>query len=107
MGLACLVLALPSALSQGASPFFSDFLGSGVDFLTAQNNLWGNYSLTIGALLLCIFVGWVWGVDKSVASMESSGHLLKGHQLYGFLLRYICPIAVLVVLSYILRGNYF
>lgn len=106
LGLGCLVLAVPSALSQGATGFFSDFFGQG-DFLTLQNNLWGNYSLTIGAFLLCVFVGWVWGVDKSVASMEISGHKLKGHQLFSFLIRFVCPIAVLIVLSYIVRGNYF
>ncbi len=86
---------------------FSNFLNSGKDFLTLQNNLWGNYSLTFGALCICIFVGWVWGVDKALASMESSGHKLLASGLFSFLIRFVCPIAVLGVLYFIATGNYF
>lgn len=108
IGVACFALAIPSALANGAVGFLSsDFLGTGTDFLSFQNNLWGNYSLTLGALLLCIFVGWVWGVDKAIASMESSGHKFAGSGLYGILIKYVCPVAVLIVLIYIARGNYF
>ncbi|MDH5589017.1 MAG: sodium-dependent transporter [Gemmatimonadota bacterium] len=52
ISLACFVLAVPSALSQGANAWLTDF-----GWLDVQNIIWGNYGLSIGALLICIFVG--------------------------------------------------
>jgi NSS family neurotransmitter:Na+ symporter len=108
MGGACFVLAVPSALAFGGSPIFTDFLGTGIDFLSLQNNLWGNYSLSIGAVMLCIFVGWSWGVPKAIESLEASGHTLPAAGLWGVLIRYVCPIAVAIVFIYIIwTGQYF
>ncbi|MCB0717022.1 MAG: sodium-dependent transporter [Bacteroidetes bacterium] len=108
LGAVCFGLAIPSALANGASPFFSDFLGSGFDFLTIQNNLWGNFSLTIGAILICVFVGWIWGVDKALGSIESSGHSMAGKALFRILIRFVCPAAILAVLIFIvITGNFF
>jgi neurotransmitter:Na+ symporter, NSS family len=108
LGAGCFAFAVPSALANGASPMFTNFLGTGIDFLTLNNNLWGNYSLSFGAISLCIFVGWKWGVPNAIKSLEVSGHKLPGAALFGFLIRYVCPAAVGAVLIYvILTGNYF
>ena len=111
IGGVCLALAIPSALSQGAVPS----LGSGGifqwDFLTLNNNIWGNYSLSIGALLVCVFVGWKWGAKKFVDALESGETQrfpFPGAKLSVFLIRIVCPFAVLVTLIYIIvSGNYF
>ena len=101
LGGICFVIAIPSALSQGGSAFFSSFIG-GVDFLSIQNIIWGNYSLSIGALLICIFVAWKWGVPKAIASLEESGHELPAKGLWSFLIRFVCPIAVGIILIFII-----
>ena len=103
LGGVCFVLAIPSALSQGGTPFFSEFgtnvLGGifGADFLSVQDALWGNYSLSIGALLVCIFVGWRWGTQRAQTSLEASGDALPASGLWRILIRYVCPIAVALV----------
>ncbi len=102
IGGVCFLVAIPSALSQGGSDFFSNFLGTGLDFLSVQNIIWGNYSLSIGALLLCLFLGWKWGVPKALDSLAESGHSLPAPALYGVLIRYVCPIAIAIVLVYII-----
>ena len=108
LGVFCFFLAIPSALANGASPFFTDFMGTGVDFLSLNNNLWGNYSLSLGAIALCIFVGYKWGISNALASLEASGHKLPAPALFGFLVRYVCPVAVGAVLIYVIvTGNYF
>lgn len=101
LALGAAVFAIPSALSQGAVEFFTTTGGLGIDFLTLQNNIWGNYSLSFGALMLCVFVGWKWGVPAALASLESSGHKLPASALFGFLVRYVCPVAVGIILVYI------
>jgi neurotransmitter:Na+ symporter, NSS family len=93
IGAACFALAVPSALSQGASPALSE-----LGFLDLQNIIFGNYSLSIGALLLCVFVGWKWGVGPAVASLEEGGNRLPARALFGFLLKYVCPAAIATVL---------
>ena len=102
IGAACFVFAIPSALSQGSVPFLGNFLGTGIDFLSLQNIIWGNYSLSIGALGLCLFVGWKWGVPAALNSLESSGHSLQLSSMYSFLVRFVCPVAVGLILVYII-----
>jgi len=103
IGSACFLLAIPSALANGASPFLSTFFGGpgdGLDFLSVQNTVWGTYSLSIGAFLICIFVGWKWGIPAALESLEAGGHRVPLRALWGFLVRYVCPIAVLVAFLY-------
>ena len=102
IGAACAVLAIPSALANGASTFFTTFLGPGKDFLSVQSILFGNYSLSIGAFLMCVFVGWRWGVGPALESLRSGGHRFPGAGLWTVLIRFFCPLAVLVVLGFIL-----
>jgi len=107
-GGACFVVAVPSALAAGGSAFFTDFMGFGIDFLSIQNNLWGNYSLSFGAVMLCIFVGWNWGIPKALESLEASGHKFAAAGVWGILVRYVCPAAIAIVLGYIVfTGTYF
>ncbi|MDA0378420.1 MAG: sodium-dependent transporter [Bacteroidetes bacterium] len=102
IGLACFGMAVPSALSQGAVGGLTDFLGTGISFLDLQNIIWGNYSLSFGALMLCIFVGWKWGIPAALGSLESSGHRLAVGGFWSILVRYVCPVAVGAILVYII-----
>lgn len=107
MGAFCFVIAVPSALAQGGADIFTNFFGLGIDFLSLQNIIWGNYSLGIGALLLCVFVGWKWGVPKAIESLESSGHSLPAGGMWSVLIRFVCPLAVAIVLIFIIfTGQY-
>ena len=105
----CLLLAIPSALSFGANDVLSTAipLGDG-SFLDFQNIIWGNYSLSLGALLICLFVGWVWGTEKAITSLEESGHALPASGLFRVLVKFVCPVAVAVILGFIvITGSYF
>jgi len=102
IGGACFVMAVPSALSQGAVGFLTDFLGMGLSFLDLQNIIWGNYSLSFGALGLCVFVGWKWGVPAALESLRGGGHSLPAPALWSLLVRFVCPVAVGAILIYIM-----
>ena len=107
----CLALAIPSALSQGAVSLLSEGGFFGWDFLTLNNNIWGNYSLSIGAMLICVFVAWKWGASRFLDALEAGGDRrfpLPGSPIVVFLVRFICPLAVSITLIYIIAtGNYF
>ncbi len=102
---ACFVLAVPSALSLGAVDFLTDMAG-GAGFLGLANIVFGNYFLAIGAVFICLFVGWKWGVGNAVAEMNRGGRMFGG-PLWGVLVRFVCPVAVAIVLIYAAyTGNY-
>ncbi|MEL7061494.1 MAG: sodium-dependent transporter [Acidobacteriota bacterium] len=103
----CFVLALPSALSLGAVGPLSNLLGErfseiagGSGFLDLANFVFGTIFLTVGAMLICIFVGWKWGIPAARAAIETGGHRLPGAPLWGFVVRYVCPLATLILLLY-------
>ena len=98
----CFLLAVPSALSQGAVDGLTALIpqeGKGpITFLDLQSIVFGNYALSFGALLIAVFVGWVWGSDKA---REEIGKL-PGGGLWEISIKFICPLGVLGILAYLL-----
>jgi NSS family neurotransmitter:Na+ symporter len=106
--LATLVLGIPSALASGAVGFFTRLPGVGVDFLSLMNIIFGNYSLSIGSLALALFVGYRWGVSGAAAEIETEGVIFGLKPAWAFLIRFLCPVAVAIIIIYIVwTGNYF
>lgn len=98
-----LILAIPSALSQGGSEALTGFVGD-KSFLDVQNIAFGNFSLAIGALLISLFVGWKWGAKKAVAEIGDMPLAI----VWRVAIKYWCPLAILMVLYYIVStGDFF
>jgi neurotransmitter:Na+ symporter, NSS family len=95
--LAILLLGIPASLSQsiaaewklfGMSPFdLFDFLSS-------------NILLPFGGILICIFVGWVYGLPQLERELSNDGRLANRPLIRAvfFLVRYIAPLSIAVVL---------
>jgi NSS family neurotransmitter:Na+ symporter len=94
------VIGLPSALSQGAVGALGDLtLFGNPTFLYIMDFIFGNISLAIGGLLLSIFVGWIWGAHRAGQEIrEGSGMTLTGVRLWGFFIRWVCPVVIFIVL---------
>jgi neurotransmitter:Na+ symporter, NSS family len=98
------LLAIPSALSQGAVPVLSEKGMAEKSFLDLQSIVFGNYTLTVGALLIALFVGWKWGAKQAIAEMGE----LPAPKIWSFCIRVLCPIAIVVVLVFVfVTGEYF
>ncbi|HUF48234.1 MAG TPA: sodium-dependent transporter [Vicinamibacterales bacterium] len=91
------VLAIPSALSNGAVGFFSSLPGIGMDFLSLMATVWNNFALPVGGFLLAIFVGHVWRVDRALEELNTGGRM-PAAALWSFLIRWICPAAILLII---------
>jgi NSS family neurotransmitter:Na+ symporter len=110
-GLLAFLLGLPAALSQGAVPALSDLswlvgddlLGPQPGLLDLMDFFWGSVALALGALLLSLFVGWVWGADEALQELRTgTGHTL-GRWLgpaWRVLIKYVCPLTILAVLIF-------
>lgn len=107
-GLAAFVVGIPSALSFGASTWLTKLPVIGLRFLEFFNALFGNYSLSLGSLLIALFVGYKWGIKAVAKEVELEGQQFQLKSIWAFLIRFVCPVAIVVVFIYIaVTGNYF
>ena len=98
IGLITFVLGIPSALSGGGVEFFTK-----IKFLSLFAIIFGNISLAVGALFICIFVGYVWGVKKALKEVASGNPRFKLRPLWVFSVKFLTPIAILLILYFIIK----
>lgn len=67
----------------------------GMTAFALLDHLASNVLLPVGALLTSLFVGW--RVKRSIVADEMSETTALGRRLVGWLLRYVCPIAIAAV----------
>jgi NSS family neurotransmitter:Na+ symporter len=100
---------LPSALSEGGSEFLSNQISlfGQTGFLSIMDYIWGNISLALGALLISIFVGWIWGTGRAIDELQQgSGNTFTGTApaVWSVFLQYVCPVVIAAILGGILFG---
>ena len=98
IGAVAFVLGIPSALANGAVDWLSSLPGVGLDFLSFLFMLFGQYSLVVGALLISIFIAWVWGVRNAGDEVRANDGRFPLAGLWTVLIRYVCPIAIVGIL---------
>jgi NSS family neurotransmitter:Na+ symporter len=91
------LLAIPSAMANGASGFFSLLPGVGMGFLDLMATVWNQFALPIGGLLLAIFVGHVWRTDQALLELNTGGRM-PAAPLWAFLIRWVCPAAIAIII---------
>lgn len=70
-------------------PIFGDFMEFFTDKLV----------MPLCALLYCVLVGWVWGVDKAADEISSHGlYPFKIKGIYSILVKFVAPIAIGVII---------
>jgi len=98
LGMVAFVIGIPSALANGAVSWLTNLPGIGMDFLSFLFLLFGQYSLVIGALLISLFVGWVWGVSAAGEEVrENDGRFPLG-RTWAVLIRFVAPSAIVAIL---------
>lgn len=98
------ILGIPSALGNGAVSWLTDLPVIGGDFLSFLFVVFGQYALAIGAMFISIFVGWKWGVKAATAEVESEGNIFRFKVVWSFLIRFLCPITLAIILINMLWG---
>jgi NSS family neurotransmitter:Na+ symporter len=96
------LIGTPAALAYGASEFWSSLPGIGTDFFTLISTVFGDISLSVGAFFIAIFAGWVWGVNKATSEIESEGNVFTIKRIWGFLIRFVAPITILIVFAHVI-----
>ena len=101
---ATFALAVPSALAMGASSFFSDLPGIGMDFQSLMVTVWNDFALPIGGLITAIFVGYVWRIDSALEELLAEHAWFPNTKLWGWMVRYVCPVAIFVIIFMNIRS---
>jgi neurotransmitter:Na+ symporter, NSS family len=99
------LLGIPSVLSQGASEFFStlrifpeSLVGDG-DFLSQMSFFFGDIGLAVGAVLISLFIGWKWGIQKAVKEIQNGApNFAPLKNIWGILIKFVIPIVIFIVL---------
>ncbi len=96
-----LLFGIPSALSFGASDFFTHLpFWAGHSFFDLMDYIFGSVALPLGGMMFSIFVAWRWGMFGASKEVSLGNDKFIGIQskVWGIILKYICPIVILLVL---------
>jgi NSS family neurotransmitter:Na+ symporter len=93
-----MIFGIPSALSGGGVKWLSRLPILHIDFLSLWDKIWGNVALSVGALLVAIFVAHVWKTANALEEITAGGVKFRLARLWVLSIKYICPLLILVVL---------
>lgn len=98
-GFLIFLLGIPCSLSFGV---LSEYKIFGRNFFDTLDYFAANILLPLGGLLVCVFVGWVWGSSHSFHEIASGSEEVHEHKhkwlkCWSFFVRYLTPLAMAVV----------
>jgi NSS family neurotransmitter:Na+ symporter len=96
------LLAVPSALSNGYSGFFSNLPIVGMSFLDLMDTMWGSFALVIGGLLISVFTAWAWKTPQALDELNTGGTMPMAG-LWAFLIKWVCPAALAVIIYFTIQ----
>lgn len=94
------LIGLPSMLSQGAVPFFSEFVsygGSTKDFMTVVIDIFSDVALPLGGLLISLFVAYRWRMRNLTNELDHGHPRFRGsfqERFVTVMLSYISPVII-------------
>lgn len=104
MSIICFLIGIVYTISQASVNItlpWVDFTGvtypiagDWMEFLTDR------LLLPVCALGECLFVGWIWGPSKIKEEVTLNGNKFSWYPVYSFLIKFVCPIAIAVILVY-------
>ncbi|MGL4403229.1 MAG: sodium-dependent transporter [Fusobacteriaceae bacterium] len=91
------LVAIPNSLSFGIMEKSKIFFG--MNFFDFLSYLSDNLFLPIGGLLLCIFIGYIWGEENVLHEITNEGKLnFSLGKLWIFVIKYIGPVVIGIIL---------
>ncbi|MGL6153568.1 sodium-dependent transporter [Cetobacterium sp. SF1] len=90
------ILGVPSSLANG---ILGETMIFGKNFFDLMVFLTDNILLPVGGLLLCLFVGYIWGPEEALKEITNNNKLkFKLGKLWIFGIRYIAPVMLGIVI---------
>lgn len=90
------LIGIPCSLANG--PIMSDFLIMGYNFFDFMSFLAENVLMPLGGLLMCLFIGYVWGTDKVCDEISCNGkYRFRSRKFFIIMIKYIAPVLIFII----------
>lgn len=98
LAITAFIIGVPSSLANG--PIMSDIkFIKGMNFFDSMSYVSESILLPLAGLLLAVFIGWVWGIDKAIEEANNKGKVkFTLAKIWGFLIKWIVPVAIFIIL---------
>ena len=94
-GIIMVLLGTLSCLGYGPLAFIEIL---GMPFLDFFDFLTNSVMMPISALTICALVTRHMGIEQVVSEVRTDGHPFRREQIFRFMIRYICPLFILIIL---------
>jgi NSS family neurotransmitter:Na+ symporter len=98
------LIGIPSVLSFGGVKFFQKLPLLNISFFEMMDFVWGTMALSVGALFICIFVGFVWKSANALQEIGQGTKKFKYAWIWSFSVKYLCPLLILLTLFILIVG---
>ncbi len=98
------LLGIPSALSFGV--LGNAKLFGTLTFFDFMDKLTTNYMLPIGGFCIAVFLGWKYGLNKTIHELDPDTGIISLKELWAFFIKFISPVLVLVLFIMLLRSDF-
>ncbi|MEO2084439.1 MAG: sodium-dependent transporter [Marinoscillum sp.] len=95
------LLTIPSVLGFGV---WQDIQPLGFSFFGLFDFISGKILLPLGGILISVYVAYIWGFSNFMRETNEGAKSLKVTKLWGFLMKYVIPIIIFIILVQGLRG---
>lgn len=99
VGAFAFLVGIPSALSNGGIEFLTR-----IKFMMRMDLLFGNITLALGALLVCVFTAYVWKVQNALKEISHGNPHFRLARVWVFCVRYLAPVVISIILITIIFG---
>lgn len=92
------LIGIPSILSFGNVKFFQKLPLVNISFFELMDFVWGSLALSVGALFICIFVGYVWKSANALKEISLGTKKFKIAWIWSLSVKILCPALILLTL---------
>ena len=90
------LVGIPCSLANG--PVMENFLILGYNFFDFMSFLAESVLMPLGGLLMCIFIGYVWGIDKATEEISCGGkYTFKSKMFFSIMIKYVAPALIFTI----------
>ena len=90
------LIGVPCSLANG--PVMQEFLILGYNFFDFMSFLAESVLMPLGGLFMCIFIGYVWGIDEATEEISCGGkYKFKSKLFFKIMIKYIAPALIFII----------
>jgi NSS family neurotransmitter:Na+ symporter len=90
------IIGIPCSLANG--PVMGNFLIFGQNFFDFMSFLAESVLMPLGGLLMCIFIGYVWGVDNISNEISCNGkYRFRSKPFFIIMIKYVAPVLIFII----------